>query len=153
MELQIDHARPEDVEKVFALLTEHRLPLDGLRDHLHTTLVARADGEIVGTAALEMYGDGALLRSVAVASTLQGRHLGRQLVEAAIRLAEERGVPAVYLLTTTAEGYFPKFDFERIARAEVPLNVQTSVEFTSACPSSATVMRRRLQLTPRVPAA
>ena len=53
-------------------------------------------------------------------------------------------MPALYLLTTTAERYFPKFGFERIERAEVPLSVQTSIEFTSACPSSATVMRKQL---------
>jgi len=53
-------------------------------------------------------------------------------------------VPAIYLLTTTAEQYFPKFGFERIARSDVPPGVQTSIEFTAACPSSATVMRKRL---------
>jgi amino-acid N-acetyltransferase len=91
-----------------------------------------------------MYADGALLRSVAVAPALQGHHLGRELTGAAIRLAEERRVPAIYLLTTTAERYFPKFGFERIERGDVPATVQASVEFTSACPASATVMRKRL---------
>ena len=51
---------------------------------------------------------------------------------------------ALYLLTTTAEGYFPKFGFERITRAEVPPSVQASVEFATACPASAIVMRKRL---------
>jgi amino-acid N-acetyltransferase len=91
-----------------------------------------------------MYPDGALLRSVAVAPTFQRRHLGRELTEAAICLARQRDMPAIYLLTTTAAQYFPKFGFERLARADVPATVQTSVEFTSACPSSATVMRKRL---------
>jgi hypothetical protein len=35
---------------------------------------------------------------------------------------------AIYLLTTTAEPYFPKFGFERIQRADVPPTVQTSTE-------------------------
>jgi amino-acid N-acetyltransferase len=47
-------------------------------------------------------------------------------------------------LTTTAEHFFPKFGFERIARADVPSSVQRSVEFTSVCPASATVMRKPL---------
>jgi amino-acid N-acetyltransferase len=47
-------------------------------------------------------------------------------------------------LTTTAERYFPKFGFERIERNDVPASVQASVEFTSACPSSAIVMRKPL---------
>ena len=52
-------------------------------------------------------------------------------------------MPSIYLLTTTAERYFPKFGFEPVARADVPATVQTSIEFTSACPSSATVMRKQ----------
>jgi len=142
---QIDAAHAADAAAIFALLEQQHLPLDGLRDHLSTTLVARTDGgQIVGSAALEIYADGALLRSVAIAADRQQRGLGRQLTESAIALARDRQVRAIYLLTTTAEEYFPRFGFERIARAEVPPGVQTSVEFTSACPSSATVMRKTL---------
>jgi amino-acid N-acetyltransferase len=50
----------------------------------------------------------------------------------------------VFLLTTTAERFFPRFGFEEIARDEVPASVQASVEFQSACPASAIVMRKRL---------
>ena len=142
---RIDAAQPADAAAIFALLDEQHLPLDGLRDHLATTLVARTDGgHIVGSAALEIYPDGALLRSVAIAAGRQHRGLGRRLTESAIALARDRQVRAIYLLTTTAEQYFPRFGFEPIARAEVPPGVQTSIEFTSACPSSATVMRKTL---------
>lgn len=144
MEFEIERVRPDEVGSVLGLLTENHLPTDGLTDHLATTLVARREGRIVGSAAVEIYPDGALLRSVAVAPAWQRHRLGRGLTEAAIRLAQRRGMPAVYLLTTTAEQYFPKFGFEQIARADVPATVQTSVEFTSACPSSAIVMRKRL---------
>jgi amino-acid N-acetyltransferase len=142
---QIELARPADTEAILALVGQNGLPLDGLRDRLETTLVAREDGRIVGTAALELYVDGALLRSVAVTSEKQGRGLGHTLTEAAIRLAHDRGATAMYLLTTTAEHFFPKFGFERIPRADVPSSVQASIEFTSACPSSATAMRKPLQ--------
>ena len=37
----------------------------------------------------------------------------------------------MFLLTTTAERFFPKFGFEQITRDEVPETVQASVEFTS----------------------
>jgi phosphinothricin acetyltransferase len=140
----IDRARPDDVADLLRLLEQNQLPTAGIRDHLTTALVAREQGEVVGSAALEVYPEGALLRSVAVAPALQRRGLGRQLTDAAIRLAQELRVPAMYLLTTTAETFFPKFGFERMARADVPLSVQASVEFTSACPSTATVMRKRL---------
>ena len=144
MPTHIEAARPTDADDVLRLVIENRLPADGLTDHLPTALVAREGGRIVGTAALELYPDGALLRSVAVAPHRQGQGLGQDLTEAAIQLAQDRGAPAIYLLTTTAERFFPRFGFERISRAEVPPGVQTSIEFTSACPSSATVMRKAL---------
>jgi amino-acid N-acetyltransferase len=146
MAVTIRPARPEDLVAIVALLQEHHLPLEGLADHLSTTMVASLDDRVVGSAALERYDDGALLRSVAVPTAFQGAGLGRQLTEAAIALAGRMAVPAVFLLTTTAAAYFPKFGFERIERAQVPLSVQRSVEFTSACPSSAIVMRKILRL-------
>ena len=98
----------------------------------------------MGTAALEMYEDGALLRSVAVVPDIQRTGIGHQLTEAALALAHELGAPAVYLLTTTAEHFFPRFGFERIARTNVPAGVQRSFEFTTACCASAVVMRKNL---------
>jgi len=144
MEATIEKARPDDLADLLRLLEQNLLPIDGLQDHLATALVARDDGRLVGSAALEIYPDGALLRSVAVAPALHGLGLGRELTEAAIRLALEQRAPAIYLLTTTAGQFFPKFGFEPISRAEVPAAVRASVEFTSACPSTATVMRRAL---------
>jgi amino-acid N-acetyltransferase len=142
--IEIARATPADAKAVFRLLEDNHLPLDGLSEHLATTIVAREDGRIVGSAALEVYNEGVLLRSVAVAPALQRRGLGHELTDAAFQLARTVGAPAVYLLTTTAERYFPKFGFERIDRAQVPETVKASVEFTSACPSSATVMRKLL---------
>jgi len=82
--------------------------------------------------------------SPAVTSRLRGEGLGQQLTLAALRLAADLRSPAVYLLTTTAETFFPRFGFETISRTDVPSLVQRSVEFTSACPSGATVMRKSL---------
>jgi amino-acid N-acetyltransferase len=144
MTTEVERARAEDLDGILRLLGEQRLPQEGLREHLETALVVRLDDRIVGSAALELYPDGALLRSVAVASELQGQQVGRELTEAAIRLADQLAMPAVYLLTNTAAEYFPRFGFEPITRAEVPPGVQASIEFTSLCPSTATVMRKRL---------
>ena len=144
MDIVVDRARPEDAETIVELLKAQHLPPDGLLDHLATTFVARQNGHIVGSAALEVYVDGALLRSVAVAPALRGRGVGRDLTEAALVAARGLRIPALYLLTTTADHYFPKFGFERITRADVPASVQASVEFTSACCASAVVMRKQL---------
>jgi amino-acid N-acetyltransferase len=141
---EISPAIASDVGSVEALLEREHLPLDGLRDRAGHMFVARAGRRIVGCAALEMYAEGALLRSVAVDAEHRGTGLGSELTRTALGLAERLGVPAVYLLTTTAERFFPRFGFDVVDRADVPATVQSSVEFTHACPSSALIMRKRL---------
>ena len=140
----IEAATDRDLPQIRALLERLHLPLAGVDDHLQTMLVARDGEQIVGTAALELYAGGALLRSVAVDPRRQGQQLGRQLTEEALRLATAHGAGTVFLLTTTAEQFFPRFGFEPIRRDEVPLSVRASVEFQSACPASAVVMRKHL---------
>jgi amino-acid N-acetyltransferase len=140
----IEAATDRDLPEVHKLLERHHLPLDGVDDHLPTMLVAREGSQIVGTAALELYADGALLRSVAVETSQQGRRLGHHLTEAALQLALIHGATDVFLLTTTAERFFPRFGFEPITRDAVPASVRASVEFQSACPASAIAMRKRL---------
>jgi amino-acid N-acetyltransferase len=137
-------ARWSDYDVVAALLEREHLPLDGLRQHFENAIVARAGNRIVGCSALEVYEGGALLRSVAVDAEYRGTRVGSELTEAAIQLATRRLVPAVYLLTTTAERFFRKFDFEIVDRADVPASVLASAEFTHACPSSAIIMRKFL---------
>ena len=144
MDVRIERAQLADTDAVLALVAANGLPTDGLREHLSTTLVARRADTVIGSSALEVYADGALLRSVAVDPREQGQGLGPRLTDAAIDLARTSGAPSIFLLTTTAEGFFPRFGFERIARTDVPASVQMSIEFTSACPSSATVMRKSL---------
>ncbi len=144
MRVSIERATVDDGPAILQLLSDSALPVDGLLDYLNTAIVARADGRVVGCAALEVYPDGALMRSVAVAAAAKGQGIGTQLTNAALDLARTLRMPAVYLLTTTAEGFFPKFAFEPVARHEVPASVQTSVEFRSACPSTAVAMRKVL---------
>ena len=142
--VRIEPATFVDFEAIEALLVENHLPTAGVKEWMSSALVARAGSSTVGCAALELYPSGALLRSVAVAESRRGEGIGRQLTDAALVLARTHGSPAVFLLTTTAGGFFPRFGFEPVARADVPADVKRSIEFTSACPSTALVMRARL---------
>jgi amino-acid N-acetyltransferase len=134
-------ARTGEQEKIYALLTENHLPTDGLSEHVHSLLVASHEDAIVGSAGLEVYGKAALLRSVAVAPERQGEGLGHKLTEAALVFAKQQGIEEIYLLTETAAAFFPRFGFVPSTRAEVPDAVKQSVEFTTACPQSALVMK------------
>lgn len=135
-------ARAADLPNIEQLLTASHLPLAGVAETLPSFVVAESDGAIVGTAALEVCSENALLRSVAVAPEWRSRGLGRALVTRVIADAEARGLRALYLLTTTAEHYFPSFGFHQVTRAEVPGDVTATEEFRSACPESAVVMCR-----------
>jgi amino-acid N-acetyltransferase len=118
------------------------LPLAGVAEALPGFIVAESNGVIVGSAALEVCCDNALLRSVAVAPEWRSRGLGRALVTRVIADAEARGLRALYLLTTTAEHYFPSFGFQQVIRENVPAEIRATEEFQSACPASAVAMCR-----------
>ncbi|MCA9980534.1 MAG: GNAT family N-acetyltransferase [Anaerolineales bacterium] len=152
--ITITPAQPSDLPAISALLTQADLPLLGLADFLDTAVVARLENQIVACAALEPYPPDALLRSVIVAPSQRGTGLGHIMTEAALQLARDHGYTAVYLLTETAAHFFPRFGFQPIERDVVPTAVQTSLEFTTACPASAQAMRLRLtDLVPNKPEA
>ncbi len=104
---------------------------------------------MIGSAGLERYGDTALLRSVAVASTERGHSLGKALVQQVLAYTASLGVCQVVLLTITAADFFLRFEFQPISRAEVPRASQASVEFQEACPASATGMSLVLEVEQR----
>jgi amino-acid N-acetyltransferase len=137
-------ARPADLPSVLTLLDRSNLPRAGVADALPYFVVAENEGELVGVAGLEVYGDSALLRSVAVEESWRGSGVGRTLIERALSVTREHGIRDVFLLTTTAEHYFPRFGFTCVSRDSVTEAVQESAEFKGACPASAIVMRKAL---------
>jgi amino-acid N-acetyltransferase len=145
---RIRSATRADLPNINALLTKSELPLDGVEDVIDNFVVADVDGAIVGVAALECCLENGLLRSVAVEPEWRSRGVARQLVMRVISDAESRGFPALYLLTMSAEQYFPRFGFERVVRDGVPADIRGNAQFTTMCPSSAVVMRRSLAETP-----
>lgn len=138
--ISIRAATPADLPAVEALLTASQLPTAGVAESLDAFLVAEASDGIVGVVGMETCDEYGLLRSTAVATEWRGRGVARQLVERIIAAAERRGIHALYLLTTTAETYFPSFGFAVTSRDAVPGPIRSTEEFRSACPASATVM-------------
>ena len=55
----IESATEQDLPQIRALLERLHLPLAGV-EHLPTMLIAREGEQVVGTAGLEVYADGAL---------------------------------------------------------------------------------------------
>jgi amino-acid N-acetyltransferase len=136
----IRRAEARDLSAVLALLAEAKLPTEGVADHFHAFFVDDEGGRIVASAGLELHGDAALLRSLAVASDSRGTGLGAALLRRALSEAHDRA-GGVYALTTTAERYLSRFGFEPIPRDAVPSQLLESRELSDACPSSATVLK------------
>ena len=143
-------ATAADFDAIETLLRESDLPTVGIRESVCSLLVAEAESRIVGVVGMEACGAYGLLRSTAVAPAWRGHRVARHLVERIIGEAESRGVRALYLLTTTAETYFPSFGFQAAPRAAAPGEIRATSEFTAACPASATLMCLTL---PAAPAA
>lgn len=129
-----------DLGPVEELLVASGLTVAGVADSLCNFIVAESDGRVVGVVGLEICCEHALLRSTAVAADWRDRGLGRQLVERIIAEAESQNIRALYLLTTTADRYFPSFGFVKTSRDSVPDAVRQTGEFVSECCASATVM-------------
>ena len=141
-----------DLAAVERLLAAADLPTVGVADLFATRpgdfVVADhpgIPGELAAVGGLEVRGDTALLRSVAVDPAWRQHGLGHALVRRVVCEAESRGLDAVYLLTMTAEHYFPRFGFERIDRDTVPAEIAATLEFRSACPASAVAMAKLLR--------
>jgi len=138
----IRRAEPRDLPAVLALLSEAKLPTDGVAEHFHSYFVVDDGGRIVASAGLELRGDAALLRSLAVAADVRGTGLGAALLRRAIHEADGPA-EGVYALTTTAEIYLSRFGFQPVPRTSLPPQLFESRELQDACPSAATVMKHK----------
>jgi N-acetylglutamate synthase-like GNAT family acetyltransferase len=138
--ISLRQATGSDWPAVSGLLEANRLPLEGARAHINTFLVAKANHELVGCAGVELYGQFALLRSVAVAPGLHGQRIGTELVTLMLQETRQRNVTDLYLLTTTAQRYFEQFGFSAAGRTSAPPQLSASAEFQGACPTSAQLM-------------
>jgi len=137
-------ARPEDLAPALKLLEDAALPVVGVEEWFDRFVVAEHDGRVIGVAGLEVHGTDGLLRSVAVADDWRGRGLGGALTDEVVARASHDRLSAVYLLTETAENFFPRHGFVRIERDAASDAVKQSAEFSGLCPSSSVAMVRQL---------
>jgi N-acetylglutamate synthase-like GNAT family acetyltransferase len=138
-------AQPADESAILALLETCGLPLGGAREHLGNFWVAADGSHLVGTVGFERYGDVALLRSVATHPDWRRRGIAAALCERALAAATRDGIRTVYLLTETAQSYFPRFGFHQIPRSESDPRLAASAEFQGACGDAAVLMVRELR--------
>lgn len=125
------------------LLVENELPVSDL-DADKKLFVVKIGNRVVGTGGLEFFNGSALLRSISVKREERGKSLGRLISRQLEARAKAEGVHCLYLLTTTAKDFFSKEGYTQVLRDEVPMQIQNSTEFSSVCPSTAIVMKKKL---------
>jgi len=133
-------------EEVIALLSSADLPTEDLNHRKFETFILAKDrdGSVVGTVGMEVCSKAALLRSLAVQSSLRGKGVGRRLVKAIESAARKRGVQALYLLTLTASNFFKRMDYQNTEREKVPEAIAMTDEFKGICPASSPCMSKQI---------
>jgi UDP-N-acetylmuramate: L-alanyl-gamma-D-glutamyl-meso-diaminopimelate ligase len=103
--------------------------------------VLHNENGLVGCVALEVYGEAAILRSLAVQKQARGVGYGWLLAETAVTMARHRGVKRIYLLTENASDFFAaKLGFRIVDISTVSAAVASSGTFRNRH-SGATAMR------------
>ena len=141
--MKIERLIPEQLPDAKSLLQKNNLPTEDINPNTH--LFGTYDGDkLVGMAGLELYGNHALVRSVCVEQSYRSKGMAELLTAHIENYAKQNGADSLYLLTTTAENYFKRKGFIKTNRSEVPQAIMQTSEFSTVCPSSATVMMKNL---------
>ncbi len=137
------------MDGAIALLAGAGLPTEDLTAaHCENFFFAGLADVPTGLVGLELFGDVALLRSLAVSAQRRGLGDGVALLKHAEGHARRRGVRDLYLLTTTAEDFFARHGYRRADRGTAPAAIRTTREFAGICPASSAFMFRPLREAP-----
>lgn len=139
-----------DLAAIRDLLSRSNLPTQDVATSDIRWLVSENDGHVTGVIGVELHGNAGLLRSLAVTAEFRGTGIGAGLVDRLEHLCREQGIAELVLLTQTAEPFFARRGYIRVDRNAVPAPIQTSAEFRSLCPASATCMRKPFAALKRV---
>lgn len=111
---------PYAEQKVLLKRTE-----DDVYQHIQEFVVADCDGEVIGLAALHIYGSNlAEIRSLAVHEVYKGKQVGRMLVEACETMAIELHVALIFALTYVQD-FFARMDYQQVPKESLPHKIWT----------------------------
>lgn len=135
---------PEEFYSTFDLLKTSKLDPSDLNQTNIRLFSLKEDENLIGVGGLEVIGDVALLRSVAVDPAYQKRGLGAQLVSQIEKAAKESGLTSLYLLTNTAADFFKAQNYQVIHRDNFAESLKQTAQFSGLCPVSAVSMMKVL---------
>ena len=144
--MKIRAARSDDLDVIKALLAENELPGTDVRAALLSDFLVAEDasGAVVGSVGLERFGQSALLRSLCVARHVRNAGLGTTLLSCAEATARSAGVFELWLLTTSAAGFFRSMEYVEVDRCSAPAEVRRTRQFAQLCPANASCLKKQL---------
>ncbi|WP_177225832.1 arsenic resistance N-acetyltransferase ArsN2 [Arsenicibacter rosenii] len=137
-------ARFSDRASLCQLLQAVGLPIEDLPEDPGHFFVLTDQQTVIGSAGMEPYDSVGLLRSVAITPDYRKAQLGKRLIDAIEVHALVTGIQQLYLITTTADGYFSKLGYSPVDRTAVPPAIAATQQFSGLCPSTARVMMKEL---------
>lgn len=141
---ELHFANTKMVAAIQGLLKSCDLPYTDIEKHIDNFVFIDDGNRLIGCVGLEVYGDFALLRSLAVDKEYQNQGWGKNLTKQILQYAQARHVKELYLLTTTAESFFQKLGFKTVNKNAAPEIIRSTGEFSSLCPSTAVLMYKEI---------
>lgn len=130
-------------EQAINLLKINNLPTEDIDANVELFGIFE-DEKLIATAGLEKYESIGLLRSVSTMLEVRGKGFGKIITAETENYALQNGISEMYLLTTTAKDFFAKDGYALVNREGVPEEIKQTKQFSSVCPSSATIMKKDL---------
>lgn len=121
-----------DLRGIELLLSSAQLPASDIERYLSTFFVADNGYQIIGVGGLENCGSGiGLLRSFVVAPEFRNQGIAARMFAQVAAAARQLGISALYLLTNTAQDYFAKRGFTRMARDDAPAPIRRTSQYAN----------------------
>ena len=140
------HIKPIVSDPVLeTLLKNEGLPVQDIHQSNIQLFGGFANAEFMAAIGIERHQTTGLFRSLVVSPEARSAGYGVAMVKYAEKWAQDQGISALYLLTTTASRFFDKLGYTYIDRSEAPTAITETTQFASLCPQSAPLMYKRIE--------
>lgn len=137
-----EQAKRNQLNDVKDLLQKSNLPYNDIDEHFDNFVISLYKNKIIGVMGIEPYNKVGLVRSLAVNNDFRNKGIASKLLEKIIDYSKSKSVEEIFLLTTTASGFFFKFGFKIIDSDKMPDEIKNTSEFQDICPASSICMKK-----------
>ncbi len=133
----------EDIQIINELLNYFELPnINKKYEPQNYYAVVEINNQVIGVIGLEQFNNKniGLVRSLAVEKIHQGQKIGGMLLAHIEKIASDKGISKLYLLTESIAEYFAKYGYMLIGREQAPIPIQNCKQFLNQCSPSAKLM-------------